>query len=179
MLKVRFRDVGLRRLKKSQFVLEDITRQRDLDLSKPWNAIVRPGQHISMSMIFPIRISFSSHCPGCGDENPEWEEMKVKWYIEDPKILDTVTDYILSTNMACGIIYSRIEITSLSEGDLSVSLSEDDQSDESINFSSQPNHVLDLRVSVTALGKEVRSRLLIEYQMDGNIEQTLEPYFAG
>ena len=78
MLKVRFRDVGLRKIEQGEFALADTTRGGGLDLSKTWNAIVRPGQHISMSMIFRIQIS-SSHCPGCGQENQGWEETEIEW----------------------------------------------------------------------------------------------------
>lgn len=94
MLKVRFRDIGLCRIERGQFALRDTTRQKSLDLSKPWNAIVRPGQHISMSMIYRFMVSPPSHCPGCGHENKGWAETEIEWYIEDAKILVTMADYI-------------------------------------------------------------------------------------
>ncbi|KAL8792264.1 MAG: hypothetical protein Q9195_005143 [Heterodermia aff. obscurata] len=88
VLKVRFRDVGLRRIERGQFALEDTARKRNLDLSKTWNAIVRPGQHISMSMIFRYRMFYGSYCPSCVHENESGEETE-----------------IACANTACGLTY--------------------------------------------------------------------------
>ncbi|CAD6571375.1 MAG: hypothetical protein ASARMPRED_004482 [Alectoria sarmentosa] len=49
VLKVRFKDIGLRKIENGEFALEDTRRKRSLSLSDTWSTVVRPGQHISMS----------------------------------------------------------------------------------------------------------------------------------
>ena len=79
VLKVRFKDIGLRKIEKGQFALEDTARQRSLRLSDPWGTIVRPGQHISMSMVFRLQESPKGSCPSCGRDNEESDKAEVEW----------------------------------------------------------------------------------------------------
>ena len=57
VLKIRFKDLGLRKVEKGEFLLEDTRRKKFLDLSEPWAKTIRPGQHIGMSMIFRLQKS--------------------------------------------------------------------------------------------------------------------------
>ena len=79
VLKVRFRDIGLRKIEKGQFALEDTRRKHGLDLAKPWTTLIRPGQHISMSMVFHRQQISTGICPSCGGENDEFENDEVEW----------------------------------------------------------------------------------------------------
>ena len=79
VLKVRFKDIGLRKIEKGQFALEDTTRKRSLRLSDAWSTIVRPGQHISMSMVFRLQESPNGSCPRCGRDNEESDKAEVEW----------------------------------------------------------------------------------------------------
>ena len=79
VLKVRFKDIGLRKIEKGQFALEDTARKRSLRLSDAWNTIVRPGQHISMSMLFRLQGSLHGSCPSCGRDNEESDKAEVEW----------------------------------------------------------------------------------------------------
>lgn len=79
VLKVRFKDIGLRKIETGQFALEDTTRKRSLRLSDAWSTTVRPGQHISMSMILRLQWYPNNSCPSCGQENGKSDEMEVEW----------------------------------------------------------------------------------------------------
>ena len=65
VLKVRFRDCGLRKIERKQFALEDTRTKRAIDLQWPWHQCLLPGQNIDMSMIFSSAETVGSTCPGC------------------------------------------------------------------------------------------------------------------
>lgn len=80
VLKVRFGDpIGLRKIEKGQFALEDTRLKHGLSLAKPWTALVRPGQHISMSMVFRRQQTCTGSCPSCGERNDESKDLEVDW----------------------------------------------------------------------------------------------------
>ena len=79
VLKVRFKDVGLRKIENGQFVLEDTRRKSVISLKSSWITVVRPGQHISMSMIFRRQQTARGSCPSCGESNEESEVDEVDW----------------------------------------------------------------------------------------------------
>lgn len=79
VLKVRFKDIGLRKIEKGQFVLEDTRRKKAISLKSSWSTVVRPGQHISMSMIFRQQQTVRGSCPSCGESNEESEVEEVDW----------------------------------------------------------------------------------------------------
>ena len=68
VLKVRFKDVGVEKLERNEFLLSDEKQNRDLDIRKPWHAVMKPGQHVSMRMVFDTEFQLNS-CPGCMSEN--------------------------------------------------------------------------------------------------------------
>ena len=73
------KDIGLRKIETGQFVLEDTARKRSLHLSDAWSTTVRPGQHISMSMVFRLQGSPNSICLGCGRKNEGSDEKEFEW----------------------------------------------------------------------------------------------------
>lgn len=78
MLKVRFKDIGLRRIEKGQFALEYTMRKKSLQLSDAWSTVVRPGQHISMSMVFRSHETSTTSCPWCKHENDSADDTEVE-----------------------------------------------------------------------------------------------------
>ena len=79
VLKVRFKDIGLRKIEKGQFVLEDTLRKHGISLTSSWTTVVRPGQHINMSMVFWQQQTVRGICPGCREKNEEPEVEAVDW----------------------------------------------------------------------------------------------------
>lgn len=80
VLKVRFKNLGLRKVEKGEFALQETKSRRDLDLSVPWEVCFFPGQIVDMSMVF--RQSHQAKlgsCPACkqpcsavAGEDVEW-----------------------------------------------------------------------------------------------------------
>src|SRR5271154_5186443 len=54
MLKIRFRDVGLKKIEHGEFAVQDCRTGFDIDLSRPWRFCFHPGQEVSMSMLFTV-----------------------------------------------------------------------------------------------------------------------------
>ena len=79
LLKIRFKAIGSQKIETGQFALEDTRRKKDLDLTEPWTKIVRPGQHIGMSMIFQLEEAPSTRCPSCGKENQGSITKEIIW----------------------------------------------------------------------------------------------------
>ena len=79
VLKIRFKDVGLRKIESGQFSLEDTKRRKSLKLSNPWTTVVKPGQHISMSMIFHLHKAPTTKCPSCGKKNEGSDGEEIQW----------------------------------------------------------------------------------------------------
>ena len=83
--------------------------KRGLPLTKPWAVIVRPGQHISMSMIFRLKEKPTTQCPSCGKENAGSEFEEIEWYLYIHILLKaerTAANGWCSGN--CGITYRRL-----------------------------------------------------------------------
>ena len=81
VLKVKFKQYGvsedgLRKLDRSEFAV--CSRQKYLSMSRPWQAIFKPGQSVDMSMIFH-RPTPRDSCPSCGYENPCQENSDTDW----------------------------------------------------------------------------------------------------
>ena len=71
VMKVRFQQagvstLGLRKVGKSEFILRD--HRKDLSLNKPWSAMFRPGQAVSMSMVFQCSVQ-AEISPRCQEPN--------------------------------------------------------------------------------------------------------------
>jgi hypothetical protein len=80
VLKVRFKDIGSEKLDRNEYILTDDKQNRNLDIRKPWCSVMKPGQHVSMSMIFDT--SFEQNiCPGCSARNKTQKGEETAWYV--------------------------------------------------------------------------------------------------
>jgi len=78
VLKVCFKDIGLKKVERREFAMFDAKGSRSLDLNRPWEAIMKPGQNANMSMIFNTRLDQSS-CPRCNSNNETAPKEDTKW----------------------------------------------------------------------------------------------------
>ncbi|KAL4901254.1 hypothetical protein BDW74DRAFT_160559 [Aspergillus multicolor] len=90
VLNERFKDLGLGKIQRGEWYLQDHYTGKALDITRPWGALMRPGQVLSMTMIFRRRNVSFTHCPGCHSDNSG----------------DSSTQVTCAT---CGLIYRRIE----------------------------------------------------------------------
>ncbi|KAF2678413.1 hypothetical protein K458DRAFT_394952 [Lentithecium fluviatile CBS 122367] len=65
VLKVRFQNVGLRKIIANEYGLRDANKQTDIDLFRSWETVFLPGQHVEMSMWFADDELQQNRCPGC------------------------------------------------------------------------------------------------------------------
>ena len=108
-MKIRFKDIGLHKIESGEFALEDPKLKRGLQLAKPWTAIIRPGQHINMSMVFRLEEQQTARCPGCGTENAGSDLEDIEWYIYMAyNTVGTNTNESRSGNTICRITYRNI-----------------------------------------------------------------------
>ena len=70
---------GLRKLKRSEFEIQETTGQRRIDLGRPWASVFQPGQRVSMSMVFQRLVSPST-CPACSTESIGGKE-RIEWSV--------------------------------------------------------------------------------------------------
>ncbi|KAI9766819.1 MAG: hypothetical protein M1840_006295 [Geoglossum simile] len=89
VLRVRFKHAGLEKIERGEFVIRETSRKRAIDLSKPWESALMPGQKIDMSMVFRKQNVPQSSCPGCQSVNGGFAEDEVEC-------------------KACSMIYQRI-----------------------------------------------------------------------
>lgn len=85
MLKVRFKDIRLKKIEHGQFALTDANTKRDLDLSQPWARCFRPGQTVLMSMLFTTSVQQQNICPSCQGSNAYEQDKEVEWYVYQRK----------------------------------------------------------------------------------------------
>ena len=84
VLRIRFQQrgvnfQGIKMLEDSQFVLRDY--KGEIDLSKPWNKVIRPNQKVDMSMIFRRALAPST-CPVCQygqHSNEDTSDAAIEW----------------------------------------------------------------------------------------------------
>ena len=69
---------GLTKLDYGEFSIEDTGRKRQLDLTKPWSQVFRPGQQIDMRMTFHRFACPPSTCPSCLQAN-DGDNEEVEW----------------------------------------------------------------------------------------------------
>ena len=108
MLKIRFKDIGLHKVEAREFSLEDSKSKRSLQLARPWTVIMRPGLHISMSMVFRLEERQTARCPGCGEENAGSDLEDIEWYKYYYNLEKMNADENRSGNTTCGITYRKI-----------------------------------------------------------------------
>jgi hypothetical protein len=78
VLKVRFKDIGLKKLERNEFLLMDDKCKRDLDLRNPWCTVMKPGQYVSMSIGFNTQ-GQRNICPGCSSEKEAGYSTETVW----------------------------------------------------------------------------------------------------
>jgi hypothetical protein len=113
LLKVEFKDVGLRKVEKGQFLIEDSKTNRKIDLSKPWKVCFRPGQRVNMSKIFENLRSgerMKSTCPSCHTVNDCGTGSEGAWYAYVPSIFKANK----GSSLDCGTRFQRIKDVSQS-----------------------------------------------------------------
>jgi hypothetical protein len=67
VLKVRFKNVGRRMIEDGKFALQATKTKRDINLERPWEVCMKPGQEYDMSMLFqdPGSGDMTTVCTGC------------------------------------------------------------------------------------------------------------------
>jgi hypothetical protein len=73
-LEDRYKDKGSAKIKKGEFLLQDLNWKRNLNLRLPWTFIMKPGQHRHMSIKFRESGEMRTSCPHCGAENKALED---------------------------------------------------------------------------------------------------------
>ena len=71
-------DAGLSKLDNCEFAIEDTRRKKPIDIGRPWDRVLRPGQEVDMRMTFHRFACPPSTCPGCLEVNEDDEE-QVQW----------------------------------------------------------------------------------------------------
>lgn len=66
VLKVRFKERGLRKVENMEFALQRVGSHRDIKMGESWEATFCPGQEVNMSIVFhQTDYAASSLCPSC------------------------------------------------------------------------------------------------------------------
>jgi hypothetical protein len=68
----KYKDRGSAKIKKGEFLFQDLYRKQNLNLRLPWNFIMRPSEHRYMSIKFQEngnKRTTCPHCPHCQAEN--------------------------------------------------------------------------------------------------------------
>lgn len=91
VLEARFENMpGLRKVRKLEYAMQDSQSKRILDMSRPWESVIRPGRKFLMSMVFQIPKAVISSCPVCSTETSSRlvkEGSDIQWYDEALLIL--------------------------------------------------------------------------------------------
>jgi len=82
VLKVRFKERGLRKVENMEFVLQRAGSRRDIKMVESWETAFCPGQEVNMSIIFhQTGYAASSLCPSCRYECFGDTGSEMKWYV--------------------------------------------------------------------------------------------------
>jgi hypothetical protein len=79
VLQVRFKDKGLPKILRREYVLERAGNKRTLNRNTSWERSVLPGLTINMDMLFNIPRENTNSCLGCNYESPEPMDAVVDW----------------------------------------------------------------------------------------------------
>ncbi|KAJ4301366.1 hypothetical protein N0V90_003458 [Kalmusia sp. IMI 367209] len=95
VMEIRFRHVpGLKKIQKNQYLIQEPSTKRRLNLQGPWESVFLPGRKVVMSMVFQTPQVTMTSCPGCQSENEV--------------ATDASQAQIQCSNPDCGIWYQRI-----------------------------------------------------------------------
>ncbi|KAL7942116.1 nucleoside phosphorylase domain-containing protein [Trichoderma barbatum] len=84
VLKGMFDNLGLSKIEREEWLLEDRDTRKLLDLKESWGSLIRPGQTLYMSMIFRRRKTSSTECPSCHLENLGDPQEQITWFNISP-----------------------------------------------------------------------------------------------
>jgi len=81
VLEIRFKNLGLQKIRRKEFALQRAGSNRDVDLNRPWETCFCPGQRVDMSMIFSeFHNANMAVCPVCQHECFGETGVEVEWY---------------------------------------------------------------------------------------------------
>jgi hypothetical protein len=81
-LEIRFKDLGLQKIRRKEFALQRAGSNRDIDLNRPWEICFCPGQRVDMSMVFSeFHNTNMAVCPACQHECFGETGAEVEWYV--------------------------------------------------------------------------------------------------
>lgn len=67
-------------IQKGDFAIYDLATERDIDLTKHWETVFRPGQAVAMCMIFRRMETRKDFCPACENECSQPLRRGAQWY---------------------------------------------------------------------------------------------------
>jgi ubiquitin domain-containing protein len=79
VLEIRFRDKGLRKIQRREYVLERGSDGKAIERHTPWNRCFSPGMQLTMDMLFKESNHATNTCPACGQESYEATDSGVDW----------------------------------------------------------------------------------------------------
>jgi hypothetical protein len=80
VLKVKFKDCGLRKIENGEFFLEETHTLREIDIRRPWEMCFRPGQTVAMSICFERSSRKGNACPACQKSVSIKANTAIVWY---------------------------------------------------------------------------------------------------
>jgi hypothetical protein len=80
VLEDRFKEKGYAKIREGDFLLQD-QHQLNLNLRRPWEFIMKPGEQIYMSIKFRENMEMQRSCPHCGTENEALEGQATIWRV--------------------------------------------------------------------------------------------------
>ena len=80
VLEVRFKDLGIEKVRRREFALQKAGARTDIDLKTSWEAWFCPGQRVDMSMTFKQQGSADmAMCPACQSECVGEVDKDIEW----------------------------------------------------------------------------------------------------
>ncbi|KAL8949775.1 MAG: hypothetical protein Q9222_004154 [Ikaeria aurantiellina] len=74
-----------KKIRNSEFAIQDTFTKRDVDLDRPWEECFAPGQHVEMSMVFDRSEPCAAVCPKCRSSCESKVYDDTEWYGPHPK----------------------------------------------------------------------------------------------
>ena len=127
---------------------------------------MRPGLHISMSMVFRLEERQTARCPGCGEENAGSDLEDIEWYTYYYNLEKMNANENRSGNTIRGITYRKIVEKPGSEPQLQVPT----QANPSTNHEMQYYTRLHIVIQATVNG--------VEYTLGGGDFDSIENFTA-
>jgi hypothetical protein len=79
VLKHRFRDIGLQKINRREYVLERSGNKKLVTRKTPWERCLLPGTTLTMDMLFQTSYNQANSCPVCGLESEEAIDAEIDW----------------------------------------------------------------------------------------------------